>query len=435
MTRRGAAALFVPAPPQPLRATGWTAVAIALVAGTAVSLLRQAGAPSFDTLWAEDGGIFLQGAYKRAAPDALTRPYAGYWHLLPRVVAEVVATLPVAHAAAAIALAAAFVTAAAAVLVWFATAGHVRSLAWRGVLAGLVVLQPAAAPESLNAIALSQWHLYVAVFWLLLWRPPDAAARALQTVAVLLAGLSAPLVVVLVPLALLRLYAVEGLAERTVAVALLAAAAVQAALFATGAPAAVAPHAPLRAAQAFAQWVLATAALGVSGAQAAWLALGPALVPLAAGVAALLFGAGLLRADTTRRWTALAALATAVALFAIPVVLRGVAAEVAWPPGDAGDVGSRYAVAPVLLLVATVALLVPPHRVVTTVLVLALAVPVAVDFRAPTRRSQGPRWRPAVAEAAAACDQQGVDRQRVAIPPADVGWALNVPCGRLQPRR
>jgi len=40
-------------------------------------------------LWAEDGVVFFQDAYNLAFWTSITKSYRGYYHLLPRIVAEV----------------------------------------------------------------------------------------------------------------------------------------------------------------------------------------------------------------------------------------------------------------------------------------------------------------------------------------------------------
>ena len=57
---RGLAALFVPAPERRTRPYNVLLAVAAILAGTAVSLARQPGIGPLDTVWAEDGQIFLE---------------------------------------------------------------------------------------------------------------------------------------------------------------------------------------------------------------------------------------------------------------------------------------------------------------------------------------------------------------------------------------
>jgi hypothetical protein len=50
-----------------------TILALALVVGAALLLFRQRGPGVFDTLWAEDGAIFLQGVLEDSSPRGWLR--------------------------------------------------------------------------------------------------------------------------------------------------------------------------------------------------------------------------------------------------------------------------------------------------------------------------------------------------------------------------
>ena len=46
----------------------------------------------------EDGAFFFTQAYRLPAIGSLLTPYAGYWHLVPRAVAEIGTLLPAYYA-------------------------------------------------------------------------------------------------------------------------------------------------------------------------------------------------------------------------------------------------------------------------------------------------------------------------------------------------
>src|SRR5262249_35058210 len=72
-------------------------------------------------------------------------------------------------------------------------------------LLGLSVpLVPALRTESINSVANLQFVLVFAAFWLFLASPRNAARTLLRCVALLLIGLSAPLMFVLIPLPIAR---------------------------------------------------------------------------------------------------------------------------------------------------------------------------------------------------------------------------------------
>src|SRR5262249_60213705 len=92
------AGLF-PAPPGPAPRAGlarWAflPVQVAVVAlGALVMLARIGGRPAWDSIWAEDRGIYLPGAL--AHPWHLLQSYGGYLQLVPRLIGPVAALVPV----------------------------------------------------------------------------------------------------------------------------------------------------------------------------------------------------------------------------------------------------------------------------------------------------------------------------------------------------
>src|SRR5205085_2586136 len=92
----------------PLRGR-WTATAVGLAvlaAGTLLHLERQRGVPVWNSLWAEDGQVFLSGAV-RSFRGTFFDQNGGYVHVVPRLIAGIVAALPVHEAAAGMAVGAA----------------------------------------------------------------------------------------------------------------------------------------------------------------------------------------------------------------------------------------------------------------------------------------------------------------------------------------
>src|SRR4029453_15454368 len=95
-----------------------------VAAATGVSLLRQPGAGALNTVWAEDGEVFLSAAANASWVGSIRIRYAGYFHLGPRVLAELATLPPPSAAAATLAILAALCTALLAVLVYVASGGH-----------------------------------------------------------------------------------------------------------------------------------------------------------------------------------------------------------------------------------------------------------------------------------------------------------------------
>jgi hypothetical protein len=185
----------------------WLAIVLYLamfVGGTMATLFRTDPA-AWNLFWAEDGKEFLEDAYRGSFLENLVHPYAGYMHLVPRVVAEPIsAVVPADWAAIAFTVSASAVWSAVAVLVFDFARGHVRHLAIRIVLWAMVIFIPVGGLEVVGNIANSHWFLMAAAFWALAARDRGAWQITAASVTVAAAALSDPLTAMLAPLVLLR---------------------------------------------------------------------------------------------------------------------------------------------------------------------------------------------------------------------------------------
>jgi hypothetical protein len=224
---RCAEAVFPVAPEPNLRPRAVLGYAVGFLAAMAYPLLFPLGRVHFSHLWAEDGQIFLGGAANDSFPRVLFQPYAGYLHVLPRLIAEVVTVLPVGWWAAAVCLAAAAVRAALALTVFIASAGHSRNPAVRLLLAAAIVVLPVGNLETINNLANLHWYIPIAALWLLLSRPRTRVGNVLVAVALFLLVLSSPLSLLLVPIALLR-FVLDRRRDLWPSIGVLAATAIQA---------------------------------------------------------------------------------------------------------------------------------------------------------------------------------------------------------------
>jgi len=153
-----------------------------------------------DTLWAEDGKLFLAGAEQHGLLLTFT-PYSGYLQTIPRIIAAgVVGLLPVSAWALAMAAASCLVAGVVAVVVFFASRAVVPPVALRVVLAAVTVLLPLASREVLGNTANLHSVLMWGLFWLVLARPATRASAIAFSVFGLFAALSEIQAVFLVPL-------------------------------------------------------------------------------------------------------------------------------------------------------------------------------------------------------------------------------------------
>ncbi|MGE5831078.1 MAG: hypothetical protein ACM30G_22340 [Micromonosporaceae bacterium] len=432
----GALTVFVPAPDRPIRPAGVALAAGGVMLGTAVGLVRQPGIGAFDTVWAEDGQVFLSGAVDKGLPGAIATPYAGYYHLVPRLLAEFAALFGPGSVPAVFAVESTLCTALAGLLVYVASGALLPGVLSRLLVSAVVVVMPL-ANEVPDSIANLHWIGLYAVFWVLVWSPRGVAGRIVGVAVIGLVAGSDILVLGYLPLALLRAShrLPDGRRDRyglLLAGVLGTGLAIQIAGLLLGSssrplspnPVPVVTGVVLRVVPSTLigeQW------LGADPHHARWLAL--------TALAWLLLAVAILAA--VRRWTrpiwplALIAGLHCVGLYALPVMLEGLAIP-------------RYAAAPVMLLVtALVAALQPapevarqptvaPLHVLTALLALVwLANLRVVD----NTRGEGPRWSDQLRQARVACaGAPAGTRIALPIPPRDdtPPWRANLPCRYLQ---
>jgi hypothetical protein len=183
--------------------------------GAGALLLRQAGTPSWSSLWAEDGTVFLPRALLHPW-SSIFREYAGYLQLVPQLIADVVARFPMRDAAAGFAIAGALVASSCAIFVFHASRGHVTGAGFRVLLACSVVLLPTAVIEIANSGVDAPWYLMFALFWALIWRPASRGGMAAAAAVSFLAMASNILNLLYLPLVAARLIALPRVREQAV---------------------------------------------------------------------------------------------------------------------------------------------------------------------------------------------------------------------------
>lgn len=413
-----------PAPP----GISWPGAALGVAAvglGTVVSLWRQPGVGALNTVWAEDGTIFLSDAVRRSTVDALSTSYAGYFHLVPRLLAEVASLAPARWAAAVLAVSAALMTALIALLVYVASAGHLTSRLSRVLVSAVVVVLPLGADDLPNSIANLHWPGLYALFWMLIWVPRGRSGRILAAVVVFLVAASDILTMIFVPLALVRALRRPSLGRRDLhGTVLVAALGVGVALQVLGllvgsSSRALSPD-PVRAVTGYVVRAVPSALIGERwlgpDVNARWLAL--------AGLAWVLVAAALIAAGarmTRPLWPlAVAALVHSAALYALPVLLSGTATP-------------RYAAAPAMLLATALAALLQPRegprgRAPLYALAALCAVVWAVNLRMDNVRALGPGWIEEMRAARAECIATGASTVSVKVGPVTADWHPTFPC-------
>lgn len=411
-----------------------------LVLAVVLQLLRLGGSQPLHSLWAEDGQVFLQGAFEKGFWDSLTTPYGGYLVLVPRLIGEVAAWLPVRAAAAVTAILATVLVALSGLLVWLASAAHISNPWLRGALVAALVLCPVAGLESIDAGAYVLWYMLFAVFWALLWRPRSGIGAGLAALFLLATGLTTPGVWFFAPLAALRTVAVRGRRDAVMVAAYWAGALAQVPVLAANQGSAVKPHWTADIWTVYLQRILDGAALGLRLGGLAWEHAGWALPIALLALAAAGLYAGWRRAAAPARWVAAIAIPTSLAMFVVSLYQRAVGTAMVWPTGASFGAGSRYAIVPALLLLSAALVLVdrssrrrggPLGLSAAGAVTLAIvAVSIGASFYAGDSAARGnPPWGSALDRAEAECRAQRL--ASVGVPTSPPGFGLQVPCDRL----
>ena len=418
---------------------GQRAVAVIALLALAVvlQLFRVGPGTALDSLWAEDGPIFLQGALQHGAWTDLWTTYGGYLVFAPRLVGLLAEPLPLHDAAAAMAIISTLLVGLSGLAVWFASAGHLRDPYLRGILVALTVLAPTASLESVASGTYASWYMVFAVFWLLLWRPRTTLGALLGGAFVLLTALSNPAVLFLAPLVALRALAIDDRRDSILVGAWTLGSVTQIAAMLLQSEPQVAPLWSRDIWVAYLQRVLDGAAFGERLGGAAWEVLGWPLL-----IALLVLGAfglwlGLREVRGGARWLAALALPISLALFVVAVYQRAVGPQMRWPTGDFSGAAGRYTIVSALLLVSVALVLIEGVRAGRPALgrwlaagaaaLLLAGLAISFDVRDTAARGTPP-WGTALDAAAAECRAEGAIAVTVPISPPP--FAMSVPCGR-----
>lgn len=411
---------------------------VAVAAATLLHLVRQRGVPVWNSLWAEDGRVFLSDAIRNFG-GTFFQENGGYVHVVPRSIAGIVAQLPVRDAAAGMAVGAALVIALLAAFVYVASAEVLRSRLARLLLAAAVVFLPIPGSELLANATNLHFYLLFACFWALLWQGETPFALGTRGAVAAVAALSDPLCALFLPLAIVP--PIVRRSRRALLVPCLfgVALAVQFAIIAGGAR-------PER------NWAFRLGALPdifsyrVAGGLLvgdrylghAWSAYGRGFAYAALLIIAAVIGGLLLGSDRRRVAFSLLALGYGGLFFCVQLVGRGTAEldpEVQTVQLNA----ARYVLVPFLLTTAVILALVDAapeirpgavSRWIRYAGLVWLAALLAVNFSLTTDRSRGPRWDRQLAGARSRCAPGALHVKVLVSPSPPNVWYATVPCRR-----
>jgi hypothetical protein len=412
----------------------------ALSLATLLHLERQRGVPVWNSLWAEDGRVFLSGAI-RSFGGTFFAENGGYIHLVPRLIAGIAAALPVKDAAAGMAVGSAAVVALIAGFVYLASAEVVRSRAARLGLAATVVLLPIPGSELLANATNLHFYLLFACFWALLWQSETAFGLGSRSAVVVATALSDPLSALFLPLAIVGPIARRSIRGLVVPGFFLAALVAQFAIIAGGARPERNWSFRLGALpDIFALRVAGGLLVGDRFLGDAWGAYGRGFAYGALLLVASVIVFLLLRSDRRRVAFAFVSLAYAGLFFCVQLVGRGTGGMDPELHGFRLN-ASRYVLVPFLLLTTVILVLTDGmaerrrglvriwSRRAALLWVVAL---LAVNYSVTTDRSRGPRWDQELAGARQSCSSPDTRRARVLVAPSPPEvWFATIPCRRI----
>jgi hypothetical protein len=342
------------------------ASALFVVVATIVQLLRVEGVYPWRSVWAEDGVEFYGDALADPLAETILRAYAGYGHVVPRILATVGSWLPAEWFSVWAAVSSAAITSLLALFVYFATAPLLQAPLRRAVLAGSLLLLPVLPIEVVAAMCNIHWMLPIACLFAVAFPVDGRAAVAVRTVIVVLSPLTSPLCLLFVPIAAFQLVvfvrAGAPLRRYVVPIAYLAASAVQLGVYAV-AEQRVAPAPPLRDAlpdivELYTLHVGVNGVLGPDTTTEIWADTSSWLGWAVTAVLVVLVALKLWRARGAARWWIASFAGASVGVFVFSMVQRaGYLDQMQSTPDVYNVFWSRYGIFPQLLLL--VALLVP----------------------------------------------------------------------------
>lgn len=384
---------------------------------------RQPGVPSWDSIWQEDGGIFLSDALARPFFSTLADPYNAYLHLAPRLIAGAAAALPLKGAAVVLSVGSALVVSVLSVYVYFASSSLLRSTAARVVLSGLFVLLPAMAYETTANAANVHWYLLFACFWVFLVREdgsPWVVAGAAVAVA---AVLSDPMAGLFLPLAVLQGIQSRSWRGRLVPIVFCLGLAIQ--LLMGAAEEAPAPYASSYwhdLPGIFALRVAGSLLVGDRYLPTLWKEVGWAFAYTSLAVVTLVAAYAFFKASLPSRFYLGISFVYSIAFLAVPVMLRGTENFLTRQGFNLN--GSRYTVVPILFLVLVVLLALQEpeprlpgetwRKVQYAFALLAFAL-VITNYSNFAVRTPGPSWRANLTAARAVCAGKGQVNDQVEL--------------------
>jgi hypothetical protein len=417
-------------------------VIVSLVAfAVGLELAREVAVSAWDTVWAEDGSVFLRDALEEHLLSTVVEPYGGYVHVIPRLIAAVAGAVPLEHAALVFSVGWAVAVSLSALFIYFASAEVFRSTWTRFGLAVLAAFLPAAGSELLGNATNLHFYLTYTCFWALIWRSEERGALVTRSIAVAAATLSDPLTILFAPLVIHRTVVRKTRGALVIPLVFASGVVVQLAAMAfSESPQRLTRFDAADIPQLFALRVTGSLLVGDRFIDDLWVALDGAFSYGSLAVVTVACCIGAAKAGRqTRVFVGLSCL-YAVTFFAVDLFGRGTAGM--RPGSDEATwhlAGARFTYAPILFLAGALLAVADelPRRFPSSAwrrihpAALGLtAVVVIANFSFSSERSLGPHWKPSLAAARAQCER-GAREVRIPVAPGPFGFSLTTSCARV----
>ncbi|WP_182046795.1 hypothetical protein [Curtobacterium sp. ME26] len=194
-----------------LRSVGSRAAAALVVAVLAATLAwYRLGPVARGTAWAEDAGVFLRERLQYGFEGTLLRPYAGYLHVVPRLVVDVAVSRPVEQYALTVSALSCAAVGLVAAGVFVLAREVVPAWPLRLVLAAVPVVVPVVPYEVSGNAANLHWFALVVAPWLFAHRARSWWSAAVVAVAAAAVVLTEPQALLFTPLLVLAWWRAPG---------------------------------------------------------------------------------------------------------------------------------------------------------------------------------------------------------------------------------
>lgn len=180
---------------------------IAIAAGAlAVSLARSTHPSERFSFWGEDGNVFTTEVRSHGVLHSLTTTYAGYFELLPRLLAASVSGLPLQWTPPLYATLAMTVSAVVAAISFLAARDGLKLPVWASLtVSATLLLLPSSGPETFASLTNLEWYCEAgAIVFLAAWWHGWKTSPVLTGLFVFVAFATSPISFVVLPIILLR---------------------------------------------------------------------------------------------------------------------------------------------------------------------------------------------------------------------------------------